>query len=261
MNTRSHWQIQKAVFLALFFRETKSRFGRFRLGYFWALIEPLSHILVLSLLFSTIRQRDSFYGVPFPIFFATGILAFFVFQKVVMRCRTGISANMGLFGFKQVKPFDAVVVRAAIEILTVLTAMIILLWIGAWFFELQTLPADPLKALCVLFLLALLGLGIAFFASVVEVLYEEWAKFIPQVMRLIYFISGIFFPLAAVPEQFHVYLIWNPALHGLEQFRSAWVAGYPSDGTSLAYLVWWALPAMFLGLWYYRRNQVKVLTL
>ena len=61
MDKRSSWQIQKAVFHALFAREMQTRFGKYRLSYVWALIEPLSHIIVLSLLFSTIRERNSFF--------------------------------------------------------------------------------------------------------------------------------------------------------------------------------------------------------
>lgn len=259
MDARSHWQIQKAVFLALFFREIKTRFGGYRLGYFWALIEPLSHIFVLSALFSVVREEGNFYNAPFPVFFATGILAFFTFQKIVLTSQQSIRVNIGLFGFRQVKPFDAIVVRAVIEFTIMFATIIVLTWLGAWFFDLQTLPADPLKAIIVLSLMFLLGLGSGFSAAVVGALYEEWAQFIPQIIRPLYFISGIFFPLAALPEEFHPYLLWNPLLHGLEQFRAAWIEGYPAEQTSLLYLVAWALPSLFFGLWFYRHNRIRVL--
>lgn len=259
MDTRSHWQIQKAVFLALFFREIKTRFGRYRLGYLWALIEPLSHILVLSALFSTIRNRASFYDVPFPIFFATGILAFFTFQKLVLTSQSSIKVNMGLFGFRQVKPFDAIIVRGIIEFMIILATVLFLTWFGAWVFGFQTIPADPLRAATVLSMLFLLGLGFGFLAAIAGALYEEWAKFIPQIMRPLYFISGIFFPIEAIPKEFHHYLLWNPLLHGVEQFRAAWIEGYPAGDTSLLYVAMWMFPALFIGLWYYRQNRVKVL--
>ena len=123
MDKRSSWQIQKAVFHALAIRELKTRFGGYRLGYFWAVFEPLSHILVLSGLFSLIREDRDFYNAPFPVFFATGILSFFVFQKLVMTSQNSIKANLGLFGFRQVKPFDAIVVRGIKSL-----AFLYLLW-------------------------------------------------------------------------------------------------------------------------------------
>ena len=259
MDKRSSWQIQKAVFHALAIRELKTRFGGYRLGYFWAVFEPLSHILVLSTLFSLIRDESGFYNAPFPVFFATGILSFFVFQKLVTTSQNSIKANLGLFGFRQVKPFDAIVVRGIIEFGILIFTMVVLAWLGAWFFALPTLPHDPLKALLVLAILFSFGLGVGFATAIIGVLYEEWAQFINTLMRPLYFISGIFFPLAALPEQYHVYLLWNPLLHGVEQFRSAWIDGYPADQTSLLYLAVWSLPALLLGLVYFRANRIRVL--
>ena len=259
MQKRSSWQIQKAVFMALFFREMKTRFGRYRLSYFWALIEPLSQILLLSVLFSLIRDDGGFYDIPFPVFFATGILAFFAFQKIVLMLRVCIQANKGLFSYKQVKPIDTVVVRAVIEFLIIVSTIIVLMWLGAWFFQYSTFPHDPLKAVGVLLMLFLLGLSIGLSAAIIGSLYEEWAQFIPQLMRPLYFISGIFFPLAAIPENLQPYLLWNPVLHGLEQFRAAWIEGYPAGETSLFYLLFWLMPLLAFGVYFFRKNQIRAI--
>ena len=258
MEKRSSWQIQKAVFHALFVRELKTRFGGYRLGYFWAVFEPLSHIIVLSFLFSAIRDRG-YYDVPFPLFFATGILTFFVFQKIVITSQNSISVNRGLFVYRQVKPFDSIVVRACIEFGILMAALLFLMWFGAWFFNYNAIPYDPLKAMGILLVLFLFGLGVGFVTAIVGAMYEEWAKFIPALMRPLYFLSGIFFPLEAIPQQYHSLLLWNPLLHGVEQFRAAFIEHYPAQSTSLFYLLVWTLPALLFGLLYYRANRTKVL--
>lgn len=258
MEKRSSWQIQKAVFHALFVREMKTRFGGYRLGYFWALFEPLSHIILLSLLFSAIRDRG-YYDVPFPVFFATGILTFFVFQKIVITSQNSITVNRGLFIYRQVKPIDSIVVRAVIEFGIVIASFLFLMWFGNWFLGYQTFPHDPLMALLILLILFLFALGVGLITAIVGAMYEEWAKFIPALMRPLYFLSGIFFPLESIPERFHSLLLWNPLLHAVEQFRAASIEHYPVHSTSLFYVVLWALPALFIGLLYYRANRVKVL--
>ena len=68
MQFRNSWQIQRAVFLALFIRELKTRFGKYRLGFFWAMIEPIVHILVLTILFSLLRDRGDFLEFHSPCF-------------------------------------------------------------------------------------------------------------------------------------------------------------------------------------------------
>src|SRR5690606_14585919 len=125
--------------------------------------------------------------------------------------------NIGLFGFRQVKPLDAIAVRAVIEITIIIATILFLVWLGAWVFDYHTLPVDPLRAAFALSLLFLFGLGVGFSAAVAGTLYEEWAKFIPQVMRPLYFISGVFFPLDSIPREYQIYLLWNPLVHGLEQ--------------------------------------------
>lgn len=246
--------------MALFIRELQTRFGRYRLGYLWALIEPLSHIVVLSALFSVVRDRQAFFDVPFPVFFATGVLSFFLFQKTVLTSLNSIRVNDGLFGYRQVKPIDAIVVRASLEALVSLCSMFVLALLGAWVFDFRVIPIDPLKTLLVVLLLIFLGLGVGLFVAILGAISEELGKFVPTLMRPLYFLSGIFFPLEVIPQQYHSYLLWNPMLHGVEQFRAAFIVGYPAVNTSLYYVFLWALLSLFFGLVVYRLNVIRALT-
>ena len=48
---RTAWKIQKSVIYAFFARELKTRFGDYQLGYVWALLEPVAHLLILLAIF------------------------------------------------------------------------------------------------------------------------------------------------------------------------------------------------------------------
>lgn len=62
---------------ALFLRELKTRFGKNkRLGYFWVIGEPMSHILFFLIIFTVIRAR-SIPQVPVEMFLVTGFVPFF----------------------------------------------------------------------------------------------------------------------------------------------------------------------------------------
>lgn len=259
MHLRNSWQIQQAVFLALFIREIKTRFGGYRLGLFWALLEPVMHIIVLTTLF-TLLGRGGFYGIPFALFFATGVISYFLFQKTVSGSINSIKANFGLFAYRQVKPLDAIIVRAFLELLILLSVMIFLSLLGFWVFDFDAFPKDPFYTMFVIIILFVMSMGFAFIAAVVGVKYPEASQLITLFMRPLYFISGIFFPLEVLPKEYHVYLLWNPLLHAVEQFRSGWLAGYPATETNLMYVIYWALPSLFFGLAYYRNNQTRVLT-
>ena len=72
------------VIEALFFRELKTRFGKNRrLGYFWVIGEPMTHILFFLIVFTLIRAR-SIPQVPIEMFLVTGFVSFFMFRNTVL---------------------------------------------------------------------------------------------------------------------------------------------------------------------------------
>ena len=49
--------IQRRVIWSLFLRELKTRFGKFRLGYIWALLEPLTQMALFFFIFGFVMHR------------------------------------------------------------------------------------------------------------------------------------------------------------------------------------------------------------
>ena len=67
---------QGRVVHALIIRETRTRFGDSKLGYGWALLEPIAHILMLSLVFAVLMRGRPPIGEEFFIFYYTGIIRY-----------------------------------------------------------------------------------------------------------------------------------------------------------------------------------------
>jgi tetratricopeptide (TPR) repeat protein len=72
----SSLRTQRRVVHALIIRETRTRFGDSTLGYGWALIEPILHILMLSLAFAVLMHGRPPFGTQFFIFYYTGIIRY-----------------------------------------------------------------------------------------------------------------------------------------------------------------------------------------
>ncbi|HKS88949.1 MAG TPA: tetratricopeptide repeat protein, partial [Stellaceae bacterium] len=53
---RQRWRSQTRIIAALMIRETRTRFADLKLGYGWALIEPILHIALLSVMFSVLMH-------------------------------------------------------------------------------------------------------------------------------------------------------------------------------------------------------------
>ncbi|WP_444939910.1 ABC transporter permease [Microbulbifer sp. ZKSA004] len=255
---RSVWQIQRDVIYALLVREMKTRFGKWRLGYAWVLIEPSLHVLVLVAVFS-LAGRDFYPGVPTELFMLGGIVPFLFFNHCFNKGLAAVESNKGLFNYRQLRPFDAVLSRTFLEYLIYLTSLVVLLGGFAWL-GISTRFNDFLLLVVVnlLFFCFCLGLGMAL--CVVGVKFPEAAKFSPMIVRPLYFMSGVFFSLEQVPKEYHSFLMWNPLLHVIELTREGLFANYHGVFGNLNYLGFSSISMLAFGLLCYRSNWRDLVT-
>lgn len=255
---RSGLEVQQAVIKALFMREIKTRFGKYRLGYLWAVLEPAAHLMVLVVIFGFVMHR-TMPDISFPVFLINGIIPYFMFSDITNRSIAAIDANQGLFNYRPVKPIDTVIARAILEFFIYLFVYIVLMTILWWLGEPVFFPNMVifLATWCILLIFST-GIGLIF--MVIGILFPETEKFLPIVIKPFYFISCVMFPLHAVPKEYWPYLLWNPIVHIVELTRASVVVGYYSDGVSLNYIAIVALFVMFFGLAFYSCREEKMLT-
>src|SRR5438105_6221384 len=67
---------QRRVIGALIIRETRTRFGDAKLGYGWAITEPVLHITLLSVTFAVLMHGQPPIGTQFFIFYYTGLVRY-----------------------------------------------------------------------------------------------------------------------------------------------------------------------------------------
>ena len=127
LKPRSPLQIKKSVIFALVLREARSRFGDRRMGAIWTLIEPICHLLILSLLFGLLRGR-TVAGIDFPVFVLVGLAPFLLFRNTALRLMNSPKENRSLFAYKQIKPLDTFIARVLVEFSISATVYVILVF-------------------------------------------------------------------------------------------------------------------------------------
>ncbi|WP_145514921.1 ABC transporter permease [Yersinia massiliensis] len=255
---RSGFEVQKSAVNALFLREIKTRFGKFRLGYLWAALEPMAHMLILLGIFGYIMQR-SMPDISFPVFLINGIVPYFVFINISNRSIGAIEANQGLFSYRPVRPIDTIISRAMLETLIYAIVYVLLMTIvGLLGEEFEIVNLISLILVWVLLVIFSCGVGLTF--MVIGKTFPETEKFLPILLKPLYFISCIMFPLHAIPKEYWPYLLWNPLVHVVELCREAVVPGYISEGANIHYLALCALVSLFIGLVLYRNGEEAMLT-
>ena len=132
---------QRRVIGALIIRETRTRFADSKLGYGWALIEPILHITVLSVTFAVLMYGQPPIGTDFFVFYYTGLVPYHIFVHTSSGMSHAIIGNGPVLQLPPVTTFDVIAARGLLEIMTdVIVAVILLLGFGA--LGLASMPDD-----------------------------------------------------------------------------------------------------------------------
>jgi capsular polysaccharide transport system permease protein len=227
---------QGRVVHALIIRETRTRFGDSALGYGWAVLEPVLHILLLSLVFAVVMHGQPPIGSHFFIFYYTGIIPYHIFVHTSSSMTYAVSANSPLLQLPLVGTFDVILARGLLEFATDIAVAAILL-AGFAAIGLPALPHDLGGAAVAAAAVWLFACGCGFVNAVINGFCKSWDKIWAQLTRFLYFGSGIFYVPGMMPGWVRDRLAWNPVLQGVDWFRSSFFADYAPHWLDRFYLV------------------------
>ncbi|MBU0620492.1 MAG: ABC transporter permease [Gammaproteobacteria bacterium] len=245
--TRSSALITYTTWKALFLRAAVNSLSKGRVAWFWLLAEPIAHIVLLMWVFTVLRVR-SIGGISTAIWVMAGMLAFFMFRRTAAQSMMGLKGGKSLFAFPQIRPVDPVLVSTGLEGFLMVVISIVLL-AGAWLYGLAVIPVDPLAVIEAMFGLWLFGAGYGLISSVANELAPPVGLFLGFMLRPLYFLSGVIFPITFIPYPYREWALLNPLVHGLEATRLGFAPYYHvMPEMSISYLYGWALLTFFFGL-------------
>lgn len=213
--------------IALILREMVTSYGRSPGGYLWAVLEPAAGTALITLIFS-LGFKSPPLGTHFGIFYASGIVPFFVYMDLVNKVGSSIQYSKTLLVYPAVTYVDALVARFILNAMTqLMVAYIVLTFIILAF---DTPVTIDMGAIALGFAMAMaLGLGIGTFNCFVFAMYPLWQRVWAILTRPLFFVSGILFLHDNVPQPYRDWLNWNPLVHVVGSVRSGFYARYEAD--------------------------------
>ncbi len=238
--------VQGRVISALTLRETRSRYGNKKLGFFWALFEPFAHIAVFIGIFSALG-RNSPLGDNIGLFILTGIVPWLLFNNIVTLVMNGSQANKALMGYPQVMPIDITISRVILEVATLFLVFIFFLGIAVYLgvhVEINNflLMMQPIG------LLILFSTGLGLINAAIVNYYPSYDNIYSALSRPLYFMSGVFFTADFLSEDVYKYLYYNPLLHTMEWVRSGFYSSFNSQRYDPEFVIMVSLIVFALGL-------------
>lgn len=254
-SARAHaWQelhsgfiVQGRVIKALMLREIHTINGNSKLGYLWVLIQSIFGIAVFWGVRHFMGATQAPHGMGMAMFLAIGFGVWNIFSATINRCMTAVSGNKTLLTFPQVTELDVMIARMLVTTATqILVTMLIIA--SAWFVleEPFVLGSFPLL-LTLIAVVPLMSLGFGLVLASLAVYIPVLEKLVPMVLRILFFVSGVFFSISVFSQSLTSILLWNPVLHAVELFREAMHAPYAIQGVSLSYLILVTLSVCTIG--------------
>lgn len=245
--------------LLLMRAQMHNQYSRYRLGYLWSLLGPLSTIIFLSVIFTLLlgKQRGLGYQ-PFMLFVATGILPWAWVTGTV-------GGAMGMSRKYSNRMTATLLPRRIWPLSGVLTGFIQFFMVSPLYvlFCIVTLTAPspwiiiamPIAMVLQFFLLY----GIALIIMPLVALSPDLRNLIQIIMRLLFYVSPILYSVSRVPEQLQPFTIINPLTGILDLYR---VGFWPE-----AVMPWYAyvitagicLGVLGFGLVFYKKMEMRML--
>lgn len=234
---RSGIIVQGRVINALMLREIHTINGNSKLGYLWVLIQSVFGIAVFWGVRHFMGATQAPHGMGMAMFLAIGFGVWNIFSDVITRCMTAVSGNKALLTFPQVTELDVMIARMLVTTATQILVTILII-VGAWIFIREPFVLGSLPSLLILIVVVpLMSLGFGLMFSSLAVFIPALEKLVPMILRILFFVSGVFFSISLFSQSLTSVLLWNPVLHAVELCREAMHAPYAIQGVSLSYLL------------------------
>jgi capsular polysaccharide transport system permease protein len=176
-----------------------------------------------------------------------------------LRVMGSVDGSRGLFGYRQVKPIDPIIARAAVDTLMYSVVYVCFLAVFGWY-GLPWFPDHPLELFMVSAVLVAMAFGLGLLFVVLTDDFPQARIFIRIAYLPLYLISGVIFPVNAMPTEVRSWLLWNPLLHLMELSRKHFFAEYQAiQEASLTYPAAVALVLLATGLALYRVRRERLL--
>lgn len=218
------WYYRELLYF-LTLRDIKVRYKQTLMGVAWVIIQPLTTVLIFTLVFNRFVRLDAG-PLPYPLFALSGLLLWLFFANAVTNSTHSLVSNANLIT-KVYFPrmfIPAASVGAGLIDLAVAFLLLLVLCFHYGVALTLNLLLLPLFVL----LMALLALGVGLLSAAVTVKYRDLRHALPFVIQLWMFASPVIYPTSIVPQRWKWLVTINPIAGIIEGFRAS-LTGQPFD--------------------------------
>ena len=252
---RSLWRNRQLI-MQLTRRDIDSRYRGSLFGLAWSFISPMLMLLVYTFVFSVVFNARWNVGsneskADFAIILFAGMIVFNFFAEIVNRAPGLITSNAN-YVKKVVFPLEilpwvalgSALFHGMISLLVLLLAQLIINFSLPWtsiFFPLALLP------------LIFASVGFGWFLAALGVFVRDIGQITGIFTTILLFMSAVFYPISALPEQYQNWLRLNPLVLIITESRKSLILGESPDWISMLIALLVGLAIASAGFWWFQK--------
>jgi lipopolysaccharide transport system permease protein len=245
------WNYRELLYF-LTWRDVKVRYKQTVLGAAWAIIQPLSMMLVFSLFFGRLAKIPSD-GIPYPLFTFCALIPWQLFAHSLTESSNSLVGNQHLitkiYFPRLVIPISAVLAGVVDFLIAFVILLLMMLYYGVspgW--AVITLPGFVLLTI-------ITALGVGLWLSALNVKYRDVRYTMSFLVQFWLFATPVAYSSNLIPEKWRIVYGLNPMAGVVEGFRWALLGNAPPSGRMLWVSIGVVIVVLVGGLYYFRRME------
>lgn len=232
-------------------RDVKVRYKQTVLGAAWAVIQPVTIMIVFSAVFGRLAGVPS-EGYPYPVFVYAALLPWTFFANAVTASSHSLVGSAPLVTKTWFPRLLIPLASVGAGLVELAISTVILVLIMAWYGVAWTLGllAAPLLVAGVVFT----ALGVGTWLAALTVAYRDFRHVVPFLVQVWMFVTPVIYPTGLVPESWRWLLVLNPMTGLVDGFRAAFL-GRPFDLPALGVSALVAAAVFVVGVAYFERVE------
>ncbi len=235
-------------------REIKRKYARSNLGIIWSVLNPLLHMAVMSLIFSTMFKRSI---ENFPIYYLTGHLFWDLFSGTTNASMTALVDNRSLL-LKVKLPRQTFVLARTYTALVNFGYSCIAYVVMLLIFRIKPAWTMFLFPIDVIFTL-LFAMGIGYALSIIYVFFADIKHLYSIVLTMWVYMSALFYPVSRLPEVMQKVVSHNPVYIMITFARESVMYGQVPELSMWIQLILWSLGSFSIGYLIFKKKENMVM--
>jgi lipopolysaccharide transport system permease protein len=208
----------------------KVRYKQSVLGVLWAILQPISMMLIFTFIFSFIAKMPS-EGLPYAVFAYTALLPWNYFSTGVSNATNSLVSH-AQFVTKVYFPREILPLTYIVAALFDFGVASILLGCLMVYYHIP-LSINAFYAIPIILVLTCFALAVSFLFSATQVRFRDIGVAVPLLLQVWLFATPVIYPLSAVPARWRPFYVLNPMVGVIENFRQVMLTGAAPESRSL----------------------------